>query len=99
MRLNLIQTHPLCGITVQYFANEIHYFTTQVNREFDIHFEYFVVGLVFVGFALEGSFSSAKLIAQYPQAPDVSSLIIKLSSNYLWRDIVKSTAESLSLTE
>ena len=99
MALNFFKIHSLCRVTVQDLSDEICHLSTQIYWKFNVDLQYFVIGLIFINFALERSSSRAQLIAKNTKAPDINSLIIKISSHDFGWNIVKSSTKSLSLTK
>ena len=99
MRLDLLQVHPLGGVPVENLADKVSDLGAKVEGKLDINLKYLVIGLILILLALKGSPAGAQLVAKHSQAPDISPLVIKVSSDDLRRHVVQSPTESLSLTE
>ena len=65
MDLHLGETHAFGWVSGKHLTNKINDLTTQINRKLDVHLQDLVICLVLIGFALEGSFAGAQLVAKY----------------------------------
>ena len=98
MRLYFLQIHPFCRISVEDLTDEVGSLAAQVKRELDINLQDPIISLTLIFFALKRGSSGTELIAEHPEAPDVSPFIIKIPSNNLRRYVIQSPTEGLSLT-
>jgi len=97
--LDLLQTDSLNRVAVEQPANEIDDLGRKVDGKLYLHFEDFVVGLVFVSFRLKWRLPSAQLITKHAQTPNICLLVVKLPCHYLGRHVVQSPTKSLSFAE
>ena len=97
MRLHFLQIHALGGIPVENLPDKVSYLPTQIEGKLDVNLEYLVIGLILIFLALKGRPPGAQLVAEHPQAPDISPLVIEIPSDDLRRHVVKGPTKGLSL--
>lgn len=99
MSLDLLQSHTLIRVPIENLPNEICHLGTEIERKLNIYLQNLVISLILIYFALKRSLPCCQLVAKNSQTPQISSLIIKVSSYDLRRNIIKSATEGLTLAE
>ena len=99
MPLDLLQPDSLDRVAVEQPANEIDDLGRKVDGKLYLHFEDFVVGLVFVSFRLKWRLPSAQLVTKHAQTPNICLLVVKLPRHYLGRHVVQCPTKGLSFAE